>query len=75
MIIHWYNYRRPHSAIGFVTPAAKHSGRAEEIIKERQRKLERARALRSRRNKQNKSKKQLFSNEKNNDDKKKKSQL
>ena len=45
-IINWYNHKRLHSAIGFVTPADKHNGRAEQIIKERQRKLERARELR-----------------------------
>lgn len=45
-IINWYNHKRLHSAIGFVTPADKHHGRAEQIIKERQIKIERARAQR-----------------------------
>jgi len=45
-IINWYNYKRVHSAIDFVTPADKHHGCAEQIIKERQRKLDQARACR-----------------------------
>jgi transposase InsO family protein len=45
-IVNWYNHKHLHSAIGFVTPADKHHGRAEKIIKERQKKLERARELR-----------------------------
>jgi transposase InsO family protein len=54
-IINWYNHKRLHSAIGFVTPADKHYGRAEQIIKERLRKLERARALRRLAHQQGKS--------------------
>lgn len=41
-----YNSQRLHSAIGYVTPADKMAGRAEEIWKSRDEKLERARKLR-----------------------------
>ena len=41
-----YNTVRLHSAIGYVTPADRLAGRAQEIWTERDRKLEAARALR-----------------------------
>jgi transposase InsO family protein len=41
--IRYYNYERYHSAIGYVTPYDKYTGRAEKIFKERKRKLEKAR--------------------------------
>lgn len=40
--IHYYNYERYHSAIGYVTPYSKYTGKAEKIISDRQRKLQRA---------------------------------
>lgn len=40
--IHYYNYRRYHSAIGFVTPWSKYNGKAEIILERRIRKLQRA---------------------------------
>jgi putative transposase len=42
-----YNERRLHSAIGYVTPRAKLEGREQKIFKERDRKLEEARAARA----------------------------
>ena len=42
-----YNHERLHSGIGYVTPADKLNGLAEEIFKERDRKLEEARARRA----------------------------
>ena len=42
-----YNERRLHSSIGYVTPRAKLEGRETEIFKERDRKLEAARAARA----------------------------
>jgi len=42
-----YNERRLHSAIGYVTPRAKLEGREQEIFRERDRKLEAARAARA----------------------------
>ena len=47
-----YNNVRLHSAIGYVTPTEKLEGRAEQIQKERDRKLEEARAQRKHRNQQ-----------------------
>lgn len=44
--IHYYNTERLHSAIGYVTPLDKLNGRDQEILAERDRKLEAARALR-----------------------------
>lgn len=44
--IDYYNYTRYHSAIGYVPPAAKYTGKAEKIIEERKRKLEKARKKR-----------------------------
>lgn len=44
--IEHYNDARLHSAIGYIAPADRLSGRHEEIFKERDRKLEEARALR-----------------------------
>lgn len=41
-----YNYTRYHSAIGYGPPAAKYTGKAEKIIAERKRKLEKARKKR-----------------------------
>jgi putative transposase len=39
----WYNQEHLHSAIGFVTPAARHDGRDQAILKRRRRVYERAR--------------------------------
>lgn len=47
--IHHYNFRRLHSAIGYVTPYDKLLGREREIWAERDRKLEEARELRRKR--------------------------
>jgi len=44
--IDYYNNTRYHSAIGYVPPAAKYIGKAEKIIAERKRKLEKARKKR-----------------------------
>jgi transposase InsO family protein len=44
--IHYYNYTRYHSAIGYVTPAAKYTGKAEKILDERKQKLEKAKKQR-----------------------------
>jgi hypothetical protein len=41
-----YNSKRLHSAIGYITPNDKMAGKAEEIWKQRDEKLERARKLR-----------------------------
>ncbi|MBT8764480.1 integrase core domain-containing protein, partial [Desulfohalobiaceae bacterium Ax17] len=41
-----YNTVRLHSAIGYISPEAKLKGREEQIFKERDRKLEAARAAR-----------------------------
>jgi len=45
--IEHYNNVRLHSAIGYIAPADRLAGRHEEIFKERDRKLEEARELRS----------------------------
>ena len=45
----YYNFRRLHSAIGYVAPAAVLAGRAEAIWATRDRKLEAARCRRQRR--------------------------
>lgn len=42
--VHWYNTKHLHSAIRFVTPTDRHSGRDLEILKRRQRIYEKARA-------------------------------
>ncbi len=42
-----YNERRLHSGIGYVTPRTKLEGREREVFKERDRKLETARAVRA----------------------------
>ncbi|MHA2092211.1 MAG: integrase core domain-containing protein [Candidatus Kariarchaeaceae archaeon] len=42
----FYNQKRPHSSIGYVTPFDKLIGRDKEIIEARERKLEKARELR-----------------------------
>jgi hypothetical protein len=44
-VVH-YNTERLHSAIGFITPADRMAGRDKQIFKERDRKLEEARAQR-----------------------------
>ncbi|MCP3961575.1 MAG: transposase, partial [bacterium] len=41
--VRWYNGEHLHSAIRFVTPAARHSGREQEILRHRQEVYERAR--------------------------------
>jgi len=40
--IHYYNYERYHSAIGYVTPYEKYTGKAEKIFSDRQEKLQKA---------------------------------
>lgn len=50
--IEYYNTVRLHSAIGFIAPADKLSGRDQEIFKERDRKLEAARELRKQKRQQ-----------------------
>jgi putative transposase len=42
--VHWYNHEHLHSAIRFVTPADRHSGRDLEILERRERVYEQARA-------------------------------
>jgi putative transposase len=44
--IEYYNYRRYHSAIGFVTPWSKYNGKADQILEARKHKLEKARKKR-----------------------------
>jgi hypothetical protein len=44
--IHHYNNLRLHSAIGYIAPVDKLNGRDQEIFKERDRKLEKAREQR-----------------------------
>jgi putative transposase len=46
--VHYYNYVKYHSAIGYITPYAKYTGQAEKIIESRKQKLERAKQLRIR---------------------------
>ena len=46
--IEYYNNRRYHSAIGFVTPWSKYNGKADQILEARQHKLEKARKKRIR---------------------------
>jgi len=46
LFVDHYNTRRLHSAIGYITPADKLAGRAEEIFKEREHKLHEAREQR-----------------------------
>ncbi len=47
--VRWYNTEHRHSAIRFVTPADRHTGREAEILKQRQRVYERARRRNPRR--------------------------
>ena len=47
--VEYYNNKRLHSAIGYVTPMDKLYGREDQIFKDRDRKLEKARQLRKRR--------------------------
>jgi transposase InsO family protein len=44
--INYYNYKRYHSGIGFITPYTRYRGNPEEIFEERKQKLERAKAHR-----------------------------
>lgn len=48
--IHYYNYERYHSAIGYVTPYEKYTGKAESIYLNRTKKLERAKRRRIKEN-------------------------
>lgn len=48
--IQYYNDTRYHSAIGFVTPYSKYTGKAESILKNREEKLIKARAARKKQN-------------------------
>lgn len=48
--IHYYNYERYHSAIGFITPYEMYTGQAEKIFESRKQKLERAKQKRIRLN-------------------------
>lgn len=51
--IGYYNHRRPHQGIGFVTPHQMLTGQAEQIIKERKQRLLLAQETRKLRNRQN----------------------
>ena len=42
---HWYNYEHHHSALGLLTPADVHCGRAEQIITQRQKVMSAAYAM------------------------------
>lgn len=48
--IHYYNHERYHSSIGYITPYAKYTGKAEKILSERQKKLKRAKNRRIKEN-------------------------
>lgn len=48
--INYYNYERYHSAIGYITPFDKYSGRAEKIFSQRIKKLQRAKEIRVKEN-------------------------
>jgi putative transposase len=48
--IHYYNYERYHSSIGYITPYAKYTWKAEKIFTERQKKLKRAKNRRIKEN-------------------------
>lgn len=48
--IQYYNHERYHSAIGYVTPYAKYTGKAEAILESRKQKLEKAKEQRIRAN-------------------------
>lgn len=48
--IHYYNYERYHSSIGYITPYAKYTGKAEKIFSERQKKLRKAKKRRIKEN-------------------------
>ena len=41
--VRWYNEEHRHSAIGYVTPASRHDGRAEQILRRRKATFEAAR--------------------------------
>ena len=42
--VHWYNCQHKHSGIKFVTPAQRHSGEAEKIVRQRKQVYEDAKA-------------------------------
>lgn len=48
--ISYYNYKRYHSAIGYITPYAKYTAKAEKIFSDRQKKLQRAQKKRIKEN-------------------------
>ena len=48
--VHYYNHERYHSAIGYVTPYAMYTGKAEAIQESRKRKLQKAKYRRIREN-------------------------
>jgi putative transposase len=48
--IHYYNHERYHSSIGYITPYAKYTGKAEKIFIERQKKINKAKDRRIKEN-------------------------
>jgi transposase InsO family protein len=62
--IRYYNYERYHSAIGFVTPYAKYTGKAETILESRKRKLQKAKERRVKENLERVENEKLFQHKK-----------
>jgi transposase InsO family protein len=62
--IRYYNFERYHSAIGYVTPYAKDSGKAEVILESRKRKLQKAKERRIKQNLERIENEKLFQHKK-----------